>query len=221
MKENHPGFFDKYKAAIFDLDGTLIDSMSLWENICSDWLRSLGKIPGKTLETDVWNMTLYQSADYVKQNYKLDLSCKEIIFQWEDELTGRYMKNSKLKQGVKELLEALSSKKIKLGIATYSFTRSTEAILAHHGIFSYFSSFSYAHELTKKDPAFWLGAAARLSTPAENCIVFEDSLSSLEGVRLAGMGIAAVFDSSCSEWPELSMASDIALDFPGQALLYL
>ena len=214
-------FFDKYEAVIFDLDGTLIDSMHLWNNICSDWLLSLGKTPSKTLDTDVWNMTLYQSAEYVRQNYTLNLSCEEIIFQWEDELTSRYMKGSKLKQGVKELLQALHSKNIKLGIATYSFTRSTEAILAHYGIYSYFSSFNYAHKQNKKDPEFWLDTAKNLNTKADKCIVFEDSYYSLEGVRLAGMGIAAVFDSACSDWQELSKASDIVLDYPGQALLYL
>ena len=214
-------FFDKYEAAIFDLDGTLIDSMHLWTNICSDWLILKNKIPGETLETDVWNMTLYQSAEYVRRNYNLNLSCEEIIYQWEDELTSRYLKGSKLKQGVKELLAALNSKNIKLGIATYSFTRSTEAILAHYNIYSYFSSFNYAHRQNKKDPAFWLEAAKSLNTKAEKCVVFEDSFYSVEGVRLAGMGLAAVYDPACSDWLELGKSSDIVLDYPGQALLYL
>ena len=214
-------FFDKYEAAIFDLDGTLIDSMHLWNNICSDWLSSKNIIPGETLEADVWNMTLSQSAEYVRQNYKLNLSCEEIIFQWEDELTSRYLKGSRLKQGVKELLEALSSKNKKLGIATYSFIRSTETILEHYEIYSYFNSFNYAHKQNKKDPGFWLDAAKCLNTLPEKCIVFEDSFSSIEGVKLAGMGVAAVFDPACFDWQELSKASDIALDYPGQALLYL
>jgi len=221
-------FFDSYQAAIFDLDGTLIDSMPLWENFCNDWLRSHNRIPGESLKEDIFSMTFSQSADYVNRLYGLNLTREELISQWEEKMTGLYLAGAQLRQGVKELLDALSLKKIKLGIATYSFTRSCEAVLNHHGVLKYFSSFIYAHEFeffseymaVKKDPAFWLEAANRLNVKPEKCIVFEDSFFSMEGVRAAGMGIAAVYDASCSQWPELSRAADIAVKYPGEALKY-
>jgi beta-phosphoglucomutase-like phosphatase (HAD superfamily) len=264
MKENiinSPSFrsFDlsRFDAAIFDLDGTLIDSMPLWENFCSDWLRSLGKNPEDSLEAVLMTMTISQSADYVNCRYSLDFSQDELISQWEDIMKARYLKGAfaakaaLLKQGAAELLHALAAKGMKLGIATYSFQKSCEAILEHHGVKSYFSSFVYAHEFdpfvranvqsmefyeraadaaadiiseftsVKKDPKFWLIAADRLQAAPEKCIVFEDSVSSLAGVRAAGLKFAAVYDAACSDWPGLSKAADLALNYPGEALKYL
>ena len=216
------------EAAIFDLDGTLIDSMHLWENFSSDWLRSFGKTPGKTLAADIYSMTFSQCADYFKKNYDLDLSRDELISQWGDGMTERYIKGAILKQGVKELLDAFSEKRIKMGIATYSLPRACEAILCHHKIRSYFSSIIYAYEFedvtkfssVKKDPQFWLAAAGRLGTEPEKCIVFEDSFTSFEGVKPAGMCFAAVYDSSAGRWPLLSISADISLQYPGEALRY-
>ena len=221
------GFLDSFEAAIFDLDGTLIDSMPLWDRLCSDWLVSLNKIPEAGLETDIAVMTVSQSADYVNSHYALAISKEELIAQWEEIMMERYLKAAPLKQGVRELLQALAER-MSLGVATYSFPRPCEAILQHHKIRSYFSSILYAHEFelvsqfssVKKDPLFWRTAAAQLGVIPEKCIVFEDSFSSLEGVHAAGMSLAAVFDPSCSNWPDLSKAADLVLNYPGEALNY-
>jgi len=222
-------FFDAFEAAIFDLDGTLIDSMPLWENFCGNWLKSLNKIPGPTLEADIVSMTINESVEYVKRHYELDLSPEELIVQWENAMTPIYLKKAPLKKGVKELMQALAFKGIKLGIATYSFPRCTKEILIHHGIYSYFSMILHGHEFgqitgiasVKKVPGFWCAAAERLNTAPEKCIVFEDSSSSLQGARAAGMGFAAVYDSSWGDWTEFSKAADLALNYPGEALLII
>ena len=226
-------FFDAFEAAVFDLDGTLIDSMHLWENLCGDWLSSLDKKAEPALERNLMTMNMAQIAAYVKDHYGLDFSREEIVAQWGDIMKARYLKGASLKQGTRELLRALSQKGFKLGIATYSFPNSCEAIIEHHGIRSYFSSFIYAYEFeeisiltsgftsVKKDPQFWLTAAARLNVAPEKCVVFEDSISYLEGVRAAGMSFAAVYDPFWGNWPELRKAADLALDSPGEALKYL
>ena len=231
------GFFDSYEAAIFDLDGTLIDSMHLWINFCSEWLLSLNKTPGADLETDIQTMTISGSADYVNKRYGLNLSTQDLIFQWEEVMIKRYLKGAVLKQGAADLVKALAAKGYKLGIATYSLPRACEAILFHHKIKSYFSSFTHAHEFedrlqskpqykrqynsVKTDPEFWLAAAARLGLAPQKCVVFEDSYSSLEGAKKAGMGFVWVNDSSRGKLPLLSNASDLSIDYPGEALEYL
>ena len=221
-------FFDSFEAAIFDLDGTLLDSMPLWENFCGNWLISLGKIPGAGLETDIVSMTASQSAEYIKRHYNLDFSPEELIAQWGDAMLPHYLKRAPLKQGVAELIGALASRGMKLGVATYSFPRCTEAILLHHKIFSCFSLIFYAHEAqdsgiasVKKTPEFWLSVAAKLNISPEKCIVFEDSLTSVTGIRAAGMGLAAVYDATCENWPTLSNAADLTLNYPGEALAFL
>jgi len=222
------GYLDSFEAAIFDLDGTLIDSMHLWNNFCSESLRSLGITPEDSLESAIQSMTVSQSADYINRNYGLNLSVRELVRLWEEVMITRYLGGAVLKKGAAELLGVFSQKGIKLGIATYSLPRACETILSRFGVHSLFSSFFYAHEFeeissfvsVKKDPMFWTSAANRLGVAPKKCIVFEDSWSSLEGVRAAGMNIAAVYDASSSRWPLLSKAADIALNYPGEALKY-
>jgi len=220
------GFFDSFDAAIFDLDGTIIDSMPLWSNFCTDWLISIGKDVIDSPEAAISAMTISQSADYINKKFNLNLSRGDLIHHWEDVMIPRYLGKATLKRGAAELLRAFSGKGIKLGIATYSFPRACEAILKHHGLLSLFSSFQYAHDYeeisefpsVKRDPAFWLASAGKLGAAPGKCIVFEDSYASLEGVRSAGMYIAAVYDDSSSRWPLLSKAADLALNYPGEAL---
>ena len=221
-------YLNNFEAAIFDLDGTLIDSMKLWEHFCGDWLRSIGKIPEASLESDIVSMTLSDSAAYINERYALTISRDELLAAWESIITPRYLKSAQLKEGVRELVNVLS-KKMKLGVATYSFPGSCEAILSHHGIRPLFSSIFCVNEFeelsgykaVKRDPKFWVEAAARLNIKPEKCVVFEDSLTSVEGVRGAGMGLAAVFDQLNGNWPLLSKAADLALNYPGEALKYL
>lgn len=216
-----------YDAAIFDLDGTLIDSMPLWKNFCSHWLLSIGKTPEAALEDDILSMTIGQSADYINRRYALNISREGLLKAWEGVMTPRYLQGAVLKKGAAELVKRLSEK-MKLGIATYSFPGSCRAVLEQHKILSYFSSFIFAHEFedksknasVKKDPEFWIEAARRLETEPAKCVVFEDSWSSLEGIRGAGMGIVAVFDQSSTKWPLLSKAADLAVNYPGEALNY-
>lgn len=218
-------YLDSFDAFIFDFDGTLVDSMPLWENFCGDWLRGMNKTPDDSLEDDIKAMTIAQSADYVNQRYGMNLSRAELIRQWEDVMLPRYAKAA-LKQGAADLVRGLAARGKKLGIATYSFPRCVESVLERHGLRRFFSSMLYAHEFedesnftsVKKDPAFWRRAAAGLLTAPEKCVVFEDSFSSLEGGRAAGMGIVGIYDASSERWPLLKASADLALDFPGEAL---
>ena len=203
----------QYKAAIFDLDGTLVDSMGLWDRVCRDWLDYRGIRAGDALEREIAAMTLTQSAEYVIRRYGVPLSPAEIQGEWEDMVLRRYRYEVPLKEGAAELVKALAARGMKLGIATSCFPAACEAVLARHGIRDYFSAILYTDESMrdKTFPDVYRACAERLGVDPKDCVVFEDFPAAVSGVRAAGMGLVAVYDDSfASQWETFKGQADAA-----------
>ncbi|AEF82612.1 HAD family hydrolase [Leadbettera azotonutricia] len=224
------GFFDKFQAAIFDLDGTLIDSMHLWDHVASDWLISLGKTPDSDCDDSIKTMPFSESVLYMTRRYGLSLSAEEIRSQWIKMVEEAYLAKVPLKKGAGDLVKALAARGIKLGMATSSFPHLCEGVLSRHQLRHCFSSIVYTDEMrspngqvrNKSCPDIWLAAASRLGTLPGKCVVFEDLPDSLLGCHSAGIGgFVAIFDDATPDWPSLKAAADLALDYPGEALKLL
>ncbi|GHV08091.1 beta-phosphoglucomutase [Spirochaetia bacterium] len=213
----------RYKGAIFDLDGTLIDSMHVWDHIDRDWLTAKGiasaAIPFD-IEAVLATMTPVESAEYMIRQFNIPLSPGEIIHQWEAMALEQYQKTVPLKPGAAELLRALSDQGVKLAIATSCFPACCEAALDRLDIRKYFSAILYTDEVkrNKTFPDIWLAAASRLGLAPESCAVFEDMYGALRGVRAAGMGFAAVYDGTCADWPAMQAEADLVLRTLTEAL---
>ncbi|MDR2158900.1 MAG: HAD family phosphatase [Treponema sp.] len=191
-----------YRGAIFDLDGTLIDSMHVWDHLCRDWLAAQGKEPEPDLEKDLAAMTLTQAAEYVIRRYGFDRSPGEIIGQWEGMALGSYETTVALKKETADLARELYDTGCALAVVTSCFPAACEAVLRRHGLRHLFSAVLYTDEAPgdKSFPDIWIAAAERLGLEPACCIVFEDSCHALKGVRAAGMAFAAVYDDTCTEW---------------------
>ena len=212
----------RYKAAIFDLDGTLVDSMHAWDHICRDWLTGKGIVPENELEQKIAPMTLTQSAEYVIRHYNIDLPLPRIIKEWEDMVLHQYAHTIPLKDGAAELLELLAANGMKLGIETSCFPAACENILSRHGIRGYFSAIVYSDSVNrdKTFPDIFLACAQKLGVEPADCVVFEDFYAALAGIRAAGMGAAAVFDDSgAAHWERFKQEADYAAESLRQYLL--
>jgi beta-phosphoglucomutase-like phosphatase (HAD superfamily) len=215
MKEN----IRDYRGVIFDLDGTLIDSMHVWDHLCRDWLAAQGKKPDAALERDIATMTLTQSAEYVRRRYGFDLSPGEIVSRWEGMALGAYETTVPLKQETAALARELYGAGRSLAVVTSCFPAACEAVLRRHGLRDLFSAVLYTGEAPgdKSFPDIWLAAAGRLGLAPASCIVFEDAYYALRGVRAAGMAFAAVYDDTCAEWELMKAEADWVLGSPGAA----
>ncbi|KXS55664.1 MAG: hypothetical protein AMR96_07110 [Candidatus Adiutrix intracellularis] len=206
--------FEEYQAAIFDLDGTLTDSMPVWERLGRDWLLKKGLSPPANLERDIELMTLPQSARYIIIRLALNLTIEQVLLEWEELVRRSYEETVLLKDGAVECIRFLAERGLKLAIVTSSFPAACEAVLRRYGLREYFAQIVYLSEVNwdKTNPDIWRLCAGRLGLLPETCLVFEDLRAAGLGVRAAGMGLAAVYDpSGAVEWEILKNEADLVV----------
>ncbi|CUQ04005.1 HAD family hydrolase [Clostridium baratii] len=191
--------FTNIKAAIFDLDGTLINSMSLWDQIDVDYLTSKNIPVPSDLNDEISHLSFNQVAVYFKERFKLEDSLDDIKNTWNTMAYNHYSSDITLKDGVIEFLNFLKKSNIKIGLATSNSTELLEASLKFNKIYDYFDAITITDEVSigKHEPDVYLLAAKKLNVKPEECIVFEDILPAIKGAKKAGMKVIAVEDE-CS-----------------------
>jgi len=192
------------KGTIFDLDGTLVDSMWVWSQIDVDYLKTKGySMPGD-LRNEISHLSFSQTAVYFKERFNLDDSIEEILDDWHKMAFNHYSNNVKLKLGVKDFLNHLKSSDIKIGLATSNSVPLLETCLKNNGIYDYFDSITTTDEVSnsKNCPDVYLLAADRLGINPKDCLVFEDILPAIQGAKAANMKVIAVKDDECLDSKE-------------------
>ncbi|MCI8422792.1 MAG: HAD family phosphatase [Lawsonibacter sp.] len=185
----------KVEGAIFDLDGTLVDSMYVWDWAPAELVRQLGGNPPEGLARDLREMDLKEAAAYLIDRFHLTCT-PETIFQGVNRLvTQEYREQVPMKPGADVLLARLEALGIPCGIATASEGFQARAAMERLGLWRYFqfaiSSMEYG---SKSKPDLYLEAARRLGSPPERTLVFEDALHAARTAVQAGFLVAGVYD---------------------------
>ena len=184
------------RGAIFDLDGTLLDSMSVWDTIGEDYLRTLGIEPRENLAETFKAFTLEESAEYYRIHYGVTLSVEEIVNGVNRMIGDFYRNNAPLKKGVSEFLATLSKNGVRMCVATVTDKYLAEAALTRLKVRRYFGEIFTAAEIGcgKNDPTIYRTALAYLGTEKRETLVFEDVLHALITAKKDGFPVAAVYD---------------------------
>lgn len=192
------------KAAIFDLDGTLIDSMWVWEQIDVDYLKNRGFDKPKNLKEDINHLSFEQTAIYFKNTFNINESVEEIMNEWFNMAFNHYQNNVKLKSGAKKFLLKLKKTGIKIALATSNSNALLQCALKSNGIYELFDVITTTSEVERgKDfPDVYLLTAKKLDVKPENCIVFEDILAAIQGAKAAGMKVVGVYDEAAEHQKE-------------------
>jgi len=186
------------RGAIFDVDGTLLDSMHVWREAGEMYLGSLNIEAEAGLGDRLFTMSLEGAADYMRENYHLGQSREAIIAEVIRLVEEQYFYKIPLKSGVREFLAFLKEHDIPMAVATSSDRRVVEAAFRRLGVSGYFGKIFTCSEIGagKDKPDIYLKAAKYLGVPPENIWVFEDAFHAAQTAKRAGFCVAGVYDTS-------------------------
>lgn len=183
-------------AVIFDLDGSLVDSMWIWRDIDIEYLGRFGISLPENLQTEIEGKSFSETAHFFKERFQLPVSIEAIKEDWNRMAWDKYSHQVPLKEGVNEFLELCRSKNIKLGIATSNSRELVENVASVHGLDDYFSCIMTSCDVEKGKPApdIYLAVAKELQVKPARCLVFEDVIPGIQAGKAAGMKVCAVED---------------------------
>ncbi len=188
---------EKIEAVIFDLDGTLVDSMWMWRAIDIEYLGRFGIPLPEKLQYEIEGMSFHETAVYFKERFHIPDSLEQIKENWNRMAWDKYANEVPLKPGVPEFLEGCRKSGIKLGIATSNSRELVENVIAVHRLRGYFSCIMTGSEIKQGKPApdIYLAVAGALAVEPEHCLVFEDIIPGIQAGKNAGMRVCAVEDA--------------------------
>lgn len=199
-----------YHAVIFDLDGTLIDSMGIWEEVPDQLVRRLGGEPFPGLADALRTRDLRAGAEQMIRLFGWNLTADEVLNEADRLLDETYSSSVPLKPGAGELVRCLYRKGIPLCIATASTEGQALGAMRHFGLSDCFSFvLSCTRYGGKNRPDIFLEAARRFGLKPEEVLLVEDSLYSVRTAHGAGFGTVAVADpSAAAEWEAMRAICD-------------
>lgn len=186
------------KGAIFDLDGTILDSMYIWSEIGYKFLeeKHIQLPPGS--DEQFTTMSLMEAAEYYIKHFDNTATIESIVNDINRLVEGFYFNEVLKKDGVAEFLNFLKNKGVKMCIATATDKYMVEKALERNGIRHYFSEIFTCNGVGagKNTPVIYDVSLKHLGTPKENTFVFEDALYAIETANKAGYNLVGIKDVS-------------------------
>lgn len=188
----------EFLAAIFDLDGTLLDSTHVWNEVDAAFLAKRRIAQPEDYAKQIESMSFEDAARYTVKRFGLAETIEAVQQEWHDMVADKYAHEVPLKPCAKEYLLALKQCGVRLAVATALPRRHYEAVLRNNGVYELFEVFCSADEVGvgKSSPKVFERTAEKLGLAPENCMVFEDILIGVESAKRAGMTAYGVYDPS-------------------------
>lgn len=191
----------RFSGAIFDMDGTLTDTMPLWQNTGERFLAARGlALPDCVLE-ELKPLSMIQTARYLRERFSLPDTEQAIVNELNALVEKGYYETAPVKRDIRPFLEKLRKAGVAMCVATATDRHLAEALLQHTGLWGYFQFLLTCTEAGagKDTPAIFERALEKLGTAKEDTIVFEDALHAVQTAKNAGFQVVAIQDDSCRE----------------------
>lgn len=183
--------------AIFDMDGTLTDSMGVWNQVAEEYFSSLGFRYSAELMERTAHLTVLDSAALFVDYYKLDKSPEQVASEIDARMERRYTTDIPLKPGARAVLERMRSAGVRMCVASSTAQNLIDACLRRLEVRDFFQFLLSAEEVGagKDRPDVYLEAVRRLGGLPRETVVFEDALHAAQTAKAAGFQVAAVCDA--------------------------
>lgn len=199
------------RGVILDMDGTLLDSMSIWHEIDIRFFEENGLVLPEGLSEQVSKMSMEEWAEFFVREFHVGYTTEGVIRRIEEMAAAYYSETIPLKPYVTELLDFLDKKSIPYGIATATYRSSAHAALKRLGIAERMQFVLTAEDIPggKTTPAMYNKAAGLLGTAPAEALIIEDALHCVQMAVQCGFPVAAVYDECCphEEWEEICRLS--------------
>ncbi len=192
-------------AVLFDLDGTVVDSMWIWKQIDIDYFAKCGLKMPETYQKEIEGLSFYETALYTRNKYLPHLQTEDLMNDWNEMAYDHYVSDVWPKEEVIRFLKHLKGRGISAGIATSNSRILCEATLKKNDLLPFFDSIITGEEKTAGKPApdIYIASAKALGADPQRCIVFEDLSNGIRAGKAAGMTVVAVYDEySAYQWQE-------------------
>lgn len=186
------------RCAIFDADGTLLDSMGMWDKLDDEFLARRGIPSDPIVNQELHGMYFEECPAYFRKKFGIKGTDAEILNEFTEMAAAHYMNDVEEKPGAKALLEVMHTAGIRICVATASGKNAVEGALERLGLAPYIAFVMTCSEagVGKEDPTLFDLCTARLGGTRETTVVFEDALYSLRTAAAAGYRTVAVEDAS-------------------------
>lgn len=183
-------------AIIFDVDGTIADSMWMWKQIDIEYLGRFGIALPEDLQKNIEGMSFRETAIYFKSHFQIPSSIEKMMDDWNEMAAHKYRYEIPLKRGVLNFIKKCKEKEILLGIATSNSVELLTYLLEAHKLENAFEVIITGSDGLKGKPApdMYLEAAKRLGVEPSKCLVFEDIIPGILAGKRAGMKVCAIDD---------------------------
>lgn len=210
------------KAALFDLDGTLLDSMGVWTDVDRIFFARRNIVMPADYPRSISGMGYMGAANYTRERFSLDASAQEIALEWTDIAREQYAEKVQLKPGARKLLDMLAARGVRLAVVTTLVRSLYEPCLRRSGILHMFDVCLSTDEVgskSKSDGRIFAAAAERLGVDGADCAVFEDVGECIAAAKALGMRAYLIVDKKSTHDPEKAKAiADGWATCPGEAV---
>lgn len=191
----------EFKGVIFDLDGTILDSMWVWEQVDVNFLGKRGIPIPKDYAKEISAMNIKTAAEYTINRFGLQETVDQVVAEWFDMAVREYAEDVQLKTGVYEYMTYLKAKNVKLAVATSSPKELFLPCLENNEVYEFFDAIVTTMEVPRgKDfPDVYEEAARRISLKPSECMVFEDILKGIKAAKQGGFYVVAVEEEHAAE----------------------